>query len=432
MMEIKRERYLQQLIDHKHNGRVKIITGIRRVGKSYFLFNLFYSHLLLCGINRNHIIEIALDESMNARYRNPMELDQYIRSRIQDDEQYYVLIDEIQNVKEINNPYLEGDRIGFVDVLLGLIRIPNLDVYVTGSNSRMLSKDVVTEFRDRGDEIHLEPLTYKEFSEVYDGDRMERWREYATYGGLPRTLLLKTHKEKADYLHDLFEETYIRDIIERNRIRNDEKVIGDLLNIVASNIGGQTNPNKLEKTFMAEQHVSVSHNTISSYLRCFEDAFLIRTADRFDLKGKKYLGADKKYYFTDIGLRNARVNFRQSEQTHIMENIIYNELLARGYSVDVGTLDIVERNREGNPVRKTLEVDFVARDGNRVYYIQSAFSLEAQGKREQESKSLKEIKDSFTKIIVTADNITPYYDENGIYNVNLEDFLLDKESLEKA
>lgn len=431
-MEIKRDNYLQQLISRMHNGRVKIITGIRRVGKSYFLFNLFYAYLLQNSISRNHIIEIALDDSINARYRNPLELDRYVRSRIEDEEQYYVLIDEIQNVKEIDNPYLEGDRIGFVDVLLGLIKIPNLDVYVTGSNSRMLSKDVVTEFRDRGDEIHLEPLTYKEFSEVYDGDRMERFREYATYGGLPRTLLLKTHKEKADYLQNLFAETYIRDIIERNRIRNDEKVISDLLDVVASNIGGQTNPSKLEKTFKSEQHVNITHNTIDAYLKYFEDAFLIRVANRFDLKGKKYLSADKKYYFTDIGLRNARVNFRQSEQTHIMENIIYNELVARGYSVDVGTLDIVERNREGNPVRKTLEVDFVARDGNKVYYIQSAFSLEAEGKRDQESRSLKQIKDSFTKIIVTADNIVPYYDEDGIYNVNLEDFLLDKNSLEKA
>ena len=431
-MEIKRDNYLQQLISRMHNGRVKIITGIRRVGKSYFLFNLFYAYLLQNSISRNHIIEIALDDSINARYRNPLELDRYVRSRIEDEEQYYVLIDEIQNVKEIDNPYLEGDRIGFVDVLLGLIKIPNLDVYVTGSNSRMLSKDVVTEFRDRGDEIHLEPLTYKEFSEVYDGDRMERFREYATYGGLPRTLLLKTHKEKADYLQNLFAETYIRDIIERNRIRNDEKVISDLLDVVASNIGGQTNPSKLEKTFKSEQHVNITHNTIDAYLKYFEDAFLIRVVNRFDLKGKKYLSADKKYYFTDIGLRNARVNFRQNEQTHIMENIIYNELVARGYSVDVGTLDIVERNREGNPVRKTLEVDFVARDGNKVYYIQSAFSLEAEGKRDQESRSLKQIKDSFTKIIVTADNIAPYYDEDGIYNVNLEDFLLDMDSLEKA
>lgn len=431
-MEIKRDNYLQQLISHMHNGRVKIITGIRRVGKSYFLFNLFYVYLLQNGISRNHIIEIALDDSINVRYRNPLELDRYVRSRIEDEEQYYVLIDEIQNVKEIDNPYLEGDRIGFVDVLLGLIKIDNLDVYVTGSNSKMLSKDVVTEFRDRGDEIHLEPLTYKEFSEVYDGDRMERFREYATYGGLPRTLLLKTHKEKADYLQNLFAETYIRDIIERNRIRNDEKVISDLLGVIASNIGGQTNPSKLEKTFKSEQHVNITHNTIDAYLKYFEDAFLIRVANRFDLKGKKYLSADKKYYFTDIGLRNARVNFRQSEQTHIMENIIYNELVSRGYSVDVGTLDIVERNREGNPVRKTFEVDFVARDGNKVYYIQSAFSLEAEGKREQESRSLKQIKDSFTKIIVTADNIAPYYDEDGIYNVNLEDFLLDKNSLEKA
>ena len=431
-MEIKRDNYLQQLVSRMHNGRVKIITGIRRVGKSYFLFNLFYAYLLRNNVNRNHIIEIALDDSVNARYRNPMELDQYVRSRIEDEEQYYILIDEIQNVKEIDNPYLEGDKIGFVDVLLGLIKIPHLDVYVTGSNSKMLSKDVVTEFRDRGDEIHLEPLTYREFSEVYDGDRMERWREYAAYGGLPRTLLLKTHKEKADYLRNLFAETYIRDIIERNRIRNDEKVISDLLDVIASNIGGQTNPSKLEKTFKSEQHVNITHNTIDAYLKYFEDAFLIRVANRFDLKGKKYLSADKKYYFTDIGLRNARVNFRQSEQTHIMENIIYNELVARGYSVDVGTLDIVERNREGNPVRKTLEVDFVARDGNKVYYIQSAFSLEAEGKRDQESKSLKEIKDSFTKIIVTADNIAPYYDEDGIYNVNLEDFLLDKDSLDKA
>ena len=431
-MEIKRDNYLQQLISHMHNGRVKIITGIRRVGKSYFLFDLFYAYLLQNSISRNHIIEIALDDSINARYRNPLELDRYVRSRIEDEEQYYVLIDEIQNVKEIDNPYLEGDRIGFVDVLLGLIKIDNMDVYVTGSNSKMLSKDVVTEFRDRGDEIHLEPLTYKEFSEVYDGDRIERFREYATYGGLPRTLLLKTHKEKADYLQNLFAETYIRDIIERNRIRNDGKVISDLLGVIASNIGGKTNPSKLEKTFKSEQHVNITHNTIDVYLKYFEDAFLIRVANRFDLKGKKYLSADKKYYFTDIGLRNARVNFRQSEQTHIMENIIYNELVSRGYSVDVGTLDIVERNKEGNPVRKTLEVDFVARDGNKVYYIQSAFSLEAEGKREQESRSLKQIKDSFTKIIVTADNIAPYYDEDGIYNVNLEDFLLDKNSLEKA
>lgn len=432
-MEIKREKYFNQLLKYQKNGRVKIITGIRRCGKTYLIFNLFYRYLLSSGIRPNHIISVALDEIVNIELRNPMKLNKYIQDRIVDDEQYYVLIDEIQEVKPVQNPYLleAEDLIGFAEVVIGLSKKPNVDVYITGSNSKMLSKDVVTEFRDRGDEIHMEPLTYQEFYEVYSGEKRTAWRDYCTYGGLPRILQLDTHEEKSLYLQRLLDETYIKDVIDRNKIRNDKKILDDLLNVIASNIGGLTNSLKLSSTFNTLQHVKVNHTTISNYLDYFEDAYIIEKAQRYDVKGKKYLNADAKYYFTDLGLRNAKINFRQTEINHIMENIVYNELRNRGYSVDVGVVTTYSTLTTGKRERRDLELDFISRKIDQTIYIQSALTLESEGKKEQESKSLIHIRDGFKKVLITGDNVIPHYDENGFFIINIEDFLLDNNSLNK-
>ena len=427
-MLIARQHYLDKLISKKNNGMIKVITGIRRSGKSFLLFNIYHAYLNAQGINDANIIELALDEIANARDRNPLELDNYIRKQITDSsKEYYIFLDEIQKVAEIKNPYLDNGnaKIGFVDVLLGLMKMPNVDIYVTGSNSRMLSSDILTEFRGRGDEVRVNPLTYKEFYNAYTNDKRYAWREYYTYGGLPFILSLQTHEDKSKYLKDLFAKTYLADVIEHNKILHDTDVLEDLLNIVSSAIGSLTNPTKLANSFASIKKATVSANTISRYLDYFIDAFILYKAYRYDIKGRKYIGSPLKYYFTDIGLRNARLNFRQQEENHIMENIIYNELVARDYDIDVGIVTASQRNTEGKSVRKQLEVDFVANKGNARYYIQSAFSIGNDEKHRQEINSLINIPDSFKKIVVVRDNIMPWYDENGIYYVGIEDFLLD-------
>ncbi len=428
-MIIKRDRYLQKLIAKKDNGLIKIITGIRRCGKSFLLFNLYHEYLNSVGIDDGHIIEIALDEAMNARYRNPMELDAYIRNRIKDSSQrYYIFIDEIQMTVSIPNPYIDDKsaRIGFVDVLLGLMKIRNADIYVTGSNSRMLSSDIMTEFRGRGDEIRVNPLTYGEFHSAFEGDKRHAWREYYTYGGMPLILSQKSHEEKSKYLKDLFAKTYVTDVLEHNRIANDQSVLEDLLNVVSSSVGSLTNPTKLSNTFKSVKHTQISSNTISKYLDFFIDAFIMRKAQRYDIKGKRYINSLMKYYFTDVGLRNARLNFRQQEENHIMENVIFNELAAREFDIDVGVVEYNHLDEKGKKVRTQLEVDFVANNGSRRYYIQSAFSIDSEEKRKQEINSLVRVPDSFRKIVVVRDDILPWHDDNGILYVGIEQFLLDE------
>ena len=428
-MIIKRDRYLQKLIAKKDNGLIKIITGIRRCGKSFLLFNLYHEYLNSVGINDVHIIELALDEAMNARYRNPMELDAYIRSKVKDSSQrYYIFIDEIQMTVSIPNPYIndKSARIGFVDVLLGLMKIRNADIYVTGSNSRMLSSDIMTEFRGRGDEIRVSPLTYGEFYSAFEGDKRHAWREYYTYGGMPLILSQKSHEEKSKYLKDLFAKTYVTDVLEHNRIANDQSVLEDLLNVVSSSVGSLTNPTKLSNTFKSVKHTQISSNTISKYLDFFIDAFIMRKAQRYDIKGKRYINSLMKYYFTDVGLRNARLNFRQQEENHIMENVIFNELAAREFDIDVGVVEYNHLDEKGKKVRTQLEVDFVANNGSRRYYIQSAFLIDSEEKRKQEINSLMRVPDSFRKIVVVRDDILPWHDDNGILYVGIEQFLLDE------
>lgn len=431
---IERKRYLDKLISKKGNGLIKVITGIRRCGKSFLLFEIFRKYLKSIGVEDDCIIGLALDEVPNAKYRNPFVLDEYIREEIKDsDKYYYIFIDEIQKVSQMQNPYLPNDdtKIGFVDVLLGLMKIKNVDIYVTGSNSRMLSSDILTEFKDRGDEIRVNPLTFKEFCTASDGDRREAWKEYYTYGGMPLVLSKKTHKEKSKYLKDLFTKTYISDVIEHNKIKNDREALEDLLNFISSSIGSLTNPTKLANTFKSINQVSISSDTIGKYLDYFIDAFLLYKSERYDIKGKKYIGSPLKYYYTDVGLRNARLNFRQQEENHIMENIIYNELRARDFDVDVGVVEYNTRGADGKSKRIQLEVDFVVNNGDtKRYYIQSALSIESQEKREQEINSLKRIPDSFKKIVVVKDDIMPWTDDNGILYIGIEQFLLDEAAMD--
>ena len=431
-MEYSRLEYMQKLISKMHNGRVKIITGIRRCGKSYLLFELFTRYLQEEGIAANQIITLALDEFRNAKYRNPMELDKYIREQITDkSKQYYILIDEIQFVAEIQNPYVESQdaKLTFVDVVLGLIKIKNADVYITGSNSKMLSSDVLTQFRDRGDEICVYPLSFAEFHEMYEGNERDAWVDYYTYGGMPIVSSLPSHEEKSQYLRNLFKRTYIKDVVERYHIQNDTAVLEDLLNITASAVGSLTNPTKLSKTFLSEKQIKISSVTIDKYLDYFVDAFLIYRANRYDVKGKRYMQTPLKYYYTDVGLRNARLGFRQQEETHIMENVLYLDLIRRGYDVDVGVVEQNIKTPEGKKLRKQLEVDFVVNRGEERYYIQSALSVAEPEKRKQEIESLIRIPDSFKKIVITRDYIKPWTDENGIQYVGVEQFLLDKNAL---
>lgn len=427
-MLVKRDRYLKQVIDRKRDGMIKIVTGIRRCGKSYLLNVLFRQHLLDEGVQERDIIMMALDEDINIRYRNPLELGKYIREQCADQTRcFYVLLDEIQKVDNVPNPYLpekENEKIGFVDVLLGLKNLPNVDLYVTGSNSKMLSKDILTEFKDRGEEIRVNPLTFDEFMSAYNGDSRMAWTEFMMYGGMPFVLSKRGHAEKAAYLQGLFERTYISDVIERNKLKGAKDVLEDLLNILASSVGSLTNTTKLENTFKSERQVSISHNTISAYIDCFIDAFILKKAERYDIKGRKYIGAQQKYFYSDVGLRNARLNFRQQEENHIMENIIYNELTARGFSVDVGVVETTILNAEGKRQRSLLEVDFVCHRGHARYYIQSALTVADESKRKQEINSLTKINDSFVKIVVVRDYIIRWRDESGILYIGIEDFLL--------
>ncbi len=432
-MVIERSQYLKMLIEKKENGFIKVITGVRRCGKSYLLFNLYRDFLKSVHVEEQYIIELALDEAQNAKYRNPLELDKYIREQITDKNQmYYVFLDEIQKVAEIQNPHIDDtqSKIGFVDVLLGLMKIKNVDLYVTGSNSKMLSSDILTEFKDRGDEVRVNPLTFKEFHAAYDGEKRNAWKEYFTYGGMPVVLLRKTHEEKSKYLKDLFSKTYITDVIERHTILKDKEVLEELLNIISSSIGSLTNPTKLSNTFGSVKSLKISSETISTYLDYFIDAFIICKSYRYDIKGKKYIDTPLKYYFTDVGLRNARLNFRQQEENHIMENIIYNELAARAFDIDVGVVEYNYRNKVGKSQRSQLEVDFIANKDSRRYYIQSAISVSEEEKRKQETNSLYRIADSFKKIIVVKDDIIPWHDEKGVLYIGIEQFLLDEAAMD--
>ena len=415
------------LIRKKENVMVKVITGIRRCGKSYLLFELYHRYLNSVGVDDSHIIELALDDDINIRYRNPFELGEHIRSLITDKEKmYYIFLDEIQKVATIPNPYLPGtdEKVGFVDVVLGLMKIKNADIYVTGSNSKMLSSDILTEFRGRGDEVRVNPLSFSEFCSAYDGDMHDAWREFYTYGGMPLVLSQRTHEDKSRYLNDLFSKIYLDDIMNRNNIGHDKSVLEDLLNIISSSVGSLTNPSKLAKTFKSVKNLSISDDTIAKYLDYFIDAFMIYKAQRYDVKGRKYIGSPLKYYFSDIGLRNARLNFRQQEENHIMENIIYNELLYRDYNVDVGIVEYNHKDADGKKVRSQLEIDFVANKGSERLYVQSALNISDEEKRQQEINSLRRVSDSFKKIVVVKDNIIPWYDDHGIQYIGIEKFLL--------
>ena len=406
-MDIKRDKYLNDLINRMHNGMIKVVTGIRRSGKSYLLFNIFKKYLLEQGINDSHIITIELDKRSNNKYRDPDVILEYIESLIIDDEQYYILLDEVQMLNE------------FEEVLNSLLHISNADIYVTGSNSKFLSKD----------EIHIYPLTFKEFMEAYDGDMYHGWAEYVIYGSLPLTVTMKTEDQKIKYLTNLFAETYLKDIIERHNIEKTQE-LEDLINILASAMGSLTNPPKIQATFKSTIQSSISQNTIRQYIEHLEDAFLINKANRYNVKGRKYIGSPVKYYFEDVGLRNARLGFRQVEETHLMENVIYNELRSRGYSVDVGVVEKRTTDETGKSVRKQLEIDFVANLGSKRYYIQSAFSIPTEEKRLQEKASLVNVNDSFKKIIIVKDVVNVTRDEDGITTMSIYDFLLKENSLE--
>lgn len=416
-MEIKRDRYLNLLISKRHNGLVKVITGMRRCGKSYLLFHLFKESLLLDGISEDHIIEIAFDAFENKPFRDPDVLYRYLKEQIKDDGMYYVLLDEVQLLGE------------FEAILNSLTRMKNVDVYVTGSNARFLSKDVITEFRGRGDEVHMYPLSFAEFMSVYPGSKQDGWNEYMLYGGLPLVLNFPTPDQKIAFLKSLFEETYISDIVGRHSIRNRAE-LEELLNILSSAIGSLTNPEKLSATFRSVKNKKISSNTIRRYLDYLCDSFLIDTALRYDVRGKKYIDTPLKYYFTDMGLRNARLNFRQLEETHSMENILFNELKIRGFNVDVGVIIQHEPNENGNSVRKQLEIDFVCNKGSRRYYIQSAYAIPDQAKLEQEQRSLMLTGDFFKRMIVTKDTPAPHYNDDGVLLMSVYDFLLDENSLE--
>ena len=415
-MVIERNKYLQELVSCRHNGLVKIITGMRRCGKSFLLFRLFRRFLEDNGVANDHIVEMAFDDYAFKEFRNPDKFYAYVKGRIIDDQPYYILLDEVQMLDE------------FEDVLNGLLHIPNADVYVTGSNAKFLSKDIITEFRGRGYQIHVSPLSFAEFMSVYEGDREDGWNEYLLYGGLPPVVLLKTEEEKVKLLDSLLAETYIIDVVNRNKIKNDSE-LNDLFKILASGIGGLTNPQRLSNTFQSVKNVSISPATIKKYIECLSDAFLLESCNRYDVKGKKYIGTPLKYYFSDLGIRNALLGFRQQEKTHLMENAVYNELCARGYSVDVGNVEVNTVDEKGTKVRRMLEVDFVCNRGYKRCYIQSALSLPDREKMQQESASLFRIDDSFMKYVITGDRINKYQNDDGIVIMNVLDFLLDEQSV---
>ena len=416
-MEIKRDYYLNQLINKMHNGLIKVVTGMRRCGKSYLLFNLFREYLISKGIDKSHIIEFSFDTFENKKFCNPYILYPYLKELIEDDGMYYILLDEVQLLGE------------FESILNSLIRMKNVDVYVTGSNAHFLSKDVITEFRGRGDEIHMYPLSFSEFMSVYSSEKLDGWNEYILYGGIPLVLNISTPEQKVSFLKSLFEETYISDIIGRHNVRNRAE-LEDLLNIISSAIGSLTNPEKLSKTFKSVKNKNISSNTIKRYIEYLSDSFLIDTAFRYDIKGKKYIGSPVKYYFTDMGLRNARLNFRQIEETHSMENIIFNELKIRGFNVDVGVIIENGKNEKGISTRKQLEIDFVCNKASKRYYIQSAYSIPDEAKMMQEQRSLMLTGDFFKRIIITKDTAAPHYNESGILIMSIYDFLLNANSLD--
>ena len=416
-MEIKRDLYLNQLINRKHNGLIKVVTGLRRCGKSYLLFNLFKNHLITEGVEPHRIFECAFDVFENKQFQDPNVLYPYLKERITDTGRYYLLLDEVQLLQE------------FESVLNSLLRMGNVDIYVTGSNAHFLSKDVITEFRGRGDNVHLYPLNFAEFMSAYSGTKQDGWNEYMLYGGLPPVVNFSTPDQKISFLKSLFEETYLSDIVDRHRIRNRQK-LEELLNILSSSIGSLTNPAKLSNTFQSVKKKTVSNTTVKNYIDYLCDSFLIDGAIRYDVKGKKYIDTPVKYYFTDMGLRNARLNFRQLEETHIMENIIFNELKIRGFNVDVGVITQYDVNENGNGLRKQLEIDFVCNKGSKRYYIQSAYVLPDQAKMEQEQRPLIRTGDSFKKIIIAKDSPAPYYNDAGILIMNIYDFLLNEQSLE--
>lgn len=417
LVNIARDKYLRDLINRMNNGMIKVVTGIRRSGKSYLLFKLFYEYLLSQGVLESHIIKIELDQRKNRIYRDPDVILDYIETLIEDDKQYYILLDEVQMLND------------FEEVLNSLLHISNVDIYVTGSNSKFLSKDVITEFRGRGDEIHVFPLTFKEFMQVYDGDMYRGFADYIVYGGLPLISTMKTETQKVNYLTNLFNETYLKDIIERNHIEKTQE-LENLINVLASAIGSLTNPPKIQATFKSSIGSAISINTIRQYIEYLEDAFIISKAQRYNVKGRKYIGTPLKYYFEDIGLRNARLGFRQVEETHLMENIIYNELRYRGYSVDVGVVEKREMSENGKQIRKALEIDFVANLGSQRYYIQSALSMPTPEKQIQKKTSLINVADSFKKIIIVKDIVNVKRDENGIVTMSIYDFLLKENSLD--
>ncbi|MCM1266578.1 MAG: ATP-binding protein [Bacteroidales bacterium] len=416
-MEIKRDLYLNRLIGKRNNGLIKVVTGIRRCGKSYLLFTIFKDYLLAEGTDKSHIIEIAFDSFENKSFCDPNILYPYLKEQIKDEDTYYVLLDEVQLLQE------------FESVLNSLIRMKNVDVYVTGSNARFLSKDVITEFRGRGDEIHMYPLSFAEFISVYSGTKHDGWNEYMLYGGLPPIINIPSAEEKIYFLKSLLEETYLSDIVGRHHVRNRAE-LEELLNILASAIGSLTNPTKLSAAFQGIKRKTISNATIKKYIDYFCDSFLIDSAVRYDIKGKKYIDTPIKYYFTDLGLRNARLNFRQLEETHTMENIIFNELKMRGFNVDVGVITHNQTNEKGNGIRKQFEIDFVCNKASKRYYIQSAYAIRSQEKLEQEQRSLMLTGDSFKKIIITKDSPSPYYNDDGVLCMNVFDFLLDRNSLE--
>lgn len=418
-MEIKRDKYLEDLKDRMHNGMIKVITGIRRSGKSYLIFSIFKEYLISEGVNEEHIIEMEFDKKENSKYRDPDALLDYVKEHITDKGEYYVLLDEVQMLED------------FEEVLNSLLHIKNLDIYVTGSNSKFLSSDVLTEFRGRGDEIHVYPLTFQETMQNYKGDIYHGWAEYVTYGGLPLVWGMRTDQQKIKYLTDLFEKTYISDIIEHNGIEKTEE-LETLLNVLALAVGSLTNPTKIEATFKSVLKSKISRNTVVQYLGYLKDAFIINEANRYDVKGRKYIGTPLKYYYEDIGLRNARLGFRQVEETHLMENVVYNELLSRGYAVDVGVVETRKRNQEGKQEKRKLEIDFVANMGSQRYYIQSAFQIPDQDKEKQEKESLNNVDDSFKKIVLVRDVVKISRDEKGIVTMSIYDFLMDKNSLEKC
>lgn len=426
---INRNTYLEKLISRKDNGLVKIVTGIRRCGKSFLLFNIYHEYLRSLGIPEDHIIEISLEETENFIYHNPIKLSDYIKSKITDKNEYYIFIDEIQFVQKIENPdpaLKDSDPITFYSVINGLLKKNNVDIYVTGSNSKMLSSDILTEFRGRGDEVRIYPLSFSEFMSTYDGDVYDGWQEYLEYGGMPLAVIAKTHEAKSLYLKNLFEETYIKDVVERNRFKNVDN-LNDVLNILASSIGSLTNVQNIMNTFKTVKKESVSAITISNYIKAFLEYFIIEGSNRYDVKGRKYISTPLKYYFVDTGLRNARLNFRQFEETHLMENAIYNELKIRGYDVDVGVVEINEKNENGNGIKKQLEIDFIANKAEQRIYIQSALNIDDSEKAKIEKRPFTKLDDNFKKIILIKGKQKEHMDEQGYITMGVINFMLGDE-----